>query len=114
MWLDERNVAHTCAFADPSVVVDDALLGDIRGLAEADAQALDDELDRLEEEFFESLTIAYDRQAEDSFVEVWLPAGILVGRAPSLASLRALVATVDQRWRLDAILVIRDLAEEAA
>jgi len=114
MWLDEDNVVHTCAFADPSVVVNGELLADIHRLASADAQALDDELDHLEEEFFESLTRDYDRQTEDTFVERWLPAGILTERAPSLGALRELLADVEQRWRLDAILVIRDLAEEAA
>ena len=114
MWLDERGVIHTCAFADPSMVVKDELLADIHRLARADVQAVDDELERLEEEFFESFEIDYDRNAEDAFVEQWLPMGILAGRASSLVSLRELIAGVDQRWRLDAILVVQDLADESA
>lgn len=70
-------------------------------------------LDNLEGQFFESLTIRCDRETEDAFVERWFPGGILIGRAPSLADLREFLADVDQRWRLDAILVIRDLAEPA-
>lgn len=114
MWLDDRGVVHTCAFADPSVVVGEELLADVHRLAKADPQALDDELERLEEEFLDSLGVDYDSDVEDAFVERWLPQGILVGSSSSLASLRKLIADVDQRWRLGAILVVRDLVEEVA
>jgi hypothetical protein len=60
----------------------------LRGLA--------DELDRLEDELLESMSIDDDRHVEQSFSEQWLPHGVLAGRAPSLRELSEFVVAVDQ------------------
>ena len=112
MWLDEKGVMHTAAFADPSSAIDGELAADVARLAERDAEGMEQVLDRLEDELLNTISISYDPQVEREFRQRWLPDDVLGGRVASPGELGDLLAAVDQRWRLDAILVVRDLVDE--
>jgi hypothetical protein len=102
---------HTAAFADPSSAIDEELAADVLKLAERDAEGVEQMLDRLEQALLNTMPINCDPQVEEEFRKRWLPEDALVGRASSPRELGDLLAAVDQRWRLDAILVVRDLVD---
>lgn len=112
MWLDENGVMHTAAFADPSSALDEELIADVLKLAAQDAEGVEQVLDRLEDDLVNTMSITYDPQVEEEYRRRWLPDDALVGRASSPRELGDLLAAVDQRWRLDAILVVRDMVDE--
>lgn len=100
---------RTNAVAEPSSVMSEDLVADVAHLVDANSEALEEELERLQDEFYESVEFRYDRRTERTYRDQWIPAGLLLGRAPTVQALGELIAGIEPRWRLDAILALEDL-----
>ena len=80
----------------------------LEAVARSDPAAVEAALETVEEQLFATGPMAADPAVEEQFVGVPPPRKILRGSLDDAAALSTALERVDLRWRLDAILAMRD------
>lgn len=112
MWIDDDGVAHTVALPDPTHVMTDDFRASLDALADADRGRVREILELAEMRVLEADLSHLKRPGRDAESrEAAAPVGLLRGRVATPEDLARLIAQVELRWRLDAIMALFDYVD---
>jgi hypothetical protein len=105
MWVDSEGIAHTVALPEPEQVMTDDFRIGLDALVARDRAAVEDVLAQVKQRVFDALP---SDASHDWPVEQAAPKGLLDQPVHEVTDLEAVLAAVDVRWRLDAVMAVED------
>jgi hypothetical protein len=107
MWMDAEGIAHTVALPDPTDAMSEEFRLALDRLISADREAIEAVVEAAEEQVYEALS-GFVRSDEAHFEGLPAPLELLEGSPQTAHDLADLIARIDLRWRLDAVMAIVD------
>lgn len=113
MWVDSEGVCHSVALPDPTELMSELFVQHLDLLFLEEGESVLDLLNEQEDALFSDDTLLQfaDLDAEQEFMDEPAPRVLLVASIRTIGDLRECIASVDLRWRLDAVLGLQDYLE---
>jgi len=109
MWIDERGVAHTVTLPDPTELMSGTFRRAFDALISVNRVVVAALLERVEEQIYEQEI--WSLPVDLTFEQMSPPVGVLNGEVWAEGQLEAVLAEVDFRWKLDAVIGLVDYVD---
>ncbi len=114
MWLDEEGIVHTVDTPGAESMIDPGVRGVIDRATPRNKEQLAVALQKLQNAYYDDLESGRIRPGADEAEYSGLPYPGTVG-SPEIQSLRQMLeylSSMDDRWRLDAVLIVSGYLEQ--
>lgn len=108
MWVDDRGVAHTVALPSSAELMSDEFRASVDALVDSRQPDVEVLLEDIEERLFGLDLSGLVVEGVDEFEGAGPPQELLRGTVVTLEELGHRLEQVEIRWRLDAVLALRD------